>query len=106
MWSRKSAMLGSLAVAMYLLGLTLRNSQLVTIAVVIFVFLTWASLFGGHADVASSGRRADEWTGEEGVALGSVTALRKLSSARIFEDGELNITLKMQNHSSLAKILD
>ena len=34
MWSRKSAMLGSLAVAMYLLGLTLRNSQLVTIAVV------------------------------------------------------------------------
>jgi hypothetical protein len=36
MWSRKSAMLGSLAVAMYLLGLTLRNSQLVTIAVVIF----------------------------------------------------------------------
>ena len=37
MWSRKSAMLGSLAVAMYLLGLTLRNSQLVTIAVVIFV---------------------------------------------------------------------
>ena len=39
MWSRKSAMLGSLAVAMYLLGLTLRNSQLVTIAVVIFVFL-------------------------------------------------------------------
>ena len=40
MWSRKSAMLGSLAVAMYLLGLTLRNTQLVTIAVVIFVFLT------------------------------------------------------------------
>ena len=94
MWSRKSAMLGSLAVAMYLLGLTLRNSQLVTIAVVIFVFLTWAALFGGHADVASSGRRADEWTGEEGVALGSVTAMRKLSSARIFEDGELNITLE------------
>jgi hypothetical protein len=106
MWSRKSAMLGSLAVAMYLLGLTLRNSQLVTIAVVIFVFLTWAALFGGHADVASSGRRADEWTGEEGVALGSVTAMRKLSSARIFEDGELNITLRMQNHSSLAKILE
>ena len=65
MWSRKSAMLGSLAIAMYLLGLTLRNEQLVTIAVVIFVFLTWAALFGGHADVASSGRRAEEWTGEE-----------------------------------------
>ena len=43
MWSRKSAMLGSLAVAMYLLGLTLRNSQLVTIAVVIFVILATAS---------------------------------------------------------------
>ena len=57
MWSRKSAMLGSLAIAMYLLGLTLRNSQLVTIAVVIFVFLTWAALFGGHADVASSGQK-------------------------------------------------
>ena len=66
MWSRKSAMLGSLAVAMYLLGLTLRNTQLVTIAVVIFVFLTWAALIGNHADVASSGRRAEEWSGEEG----------------------------------------
>ena len=106
MWSRKSAMLGSLAIAMYLLGLTLRNSQLVTIAVVIFVFLTWAALFGGHADVAATGRRADEWTGEEGAALNSVSAMRKLSSARIFEDGELNITLRMQNHSSLAKILE
>jgi hypothetical protein len=81
MWSRKSAMLGSMAVAMYLLGLTLRNSQLVTIAVVIFVFLTWAALFGGHADVASSGRRAEEWTGEEGVVLGSVLVMRKLFGA-------------------------
>ena len=106
MWSRKSAMLGSMAVAMYLLGLTLRNSQLVTIAVVIFVFLTWAALFGGHADVASSGRRAEEWTGEEGVALGSVLAMRKLSGARIFEDGELTVTLRMQNNSGLAKILE
>ena len=106
MWSRKSAMLGSLAVSMYLLGLTLRNTQLVTIAVVIFVFLTWAALFGGHADVASTGRRADEWKGEEGAALGNVSAMRKLSSARIFEDGELDVTLRMQNHSSLAKILE
>ena len=97
MWSRKSAMLRSLAIAMYLLGLTLRNSQLVTIAVVIFVFLTWAALFGGHADVSASGRRSEEWTGEEGVALGSVSAMRKMSSARIFEDGELNVTLRMQN---------
>ena len=106
MWSRKSAMLGSLAIAMYLLGLTLRNEQLVTIAVVIFVFLTWAALFGGHADVASSGRRADEWSGEEGIALGSVIAMRKLSSARLFEDGELNVTLRMQNNSPLPKILE
>ena len=94
MWSRKSAMLGSLAIAMYLLGLTLRNEQLVTIAVVIFVFLTWAALFGGHADVASSGRRSDEWSGEEGMALGSVIAMRKLSSARLFEDGELDFLPK------------
>ena len=101
MWSRKSAMLGSLAVAMYLLGLTLRNSQLVTIAVVIFVFLTWAALFGGHADVAASGRRAEEWSGEEGVSLSNVSAMRKLSSARIFEDGEVGVTLRMQNHSAL-----
>ena len=50
-----------------------------------------------------SGRRADEWTGEEGVALGSVLAMRKLSSARMFEDGELNVTLRMQIHH-LAKI--
>ena len=106
MWSRKSAMLGSLAVAMYLLGLTLRNSQLVTIAVVIFVFLTWAALFGGHADVAASGRRAEEWSGEEGVSLSNVSAMRKLSSARIFEDGEVNVTLRMQNHSGLGKILE
>jgi hypothetical protein len=106
MWSRKSAMLGSLAVAMYLLGLTLRNTQLVTIAVVIFVFLTWAALLGEPCDVASSGRRADEWSGEEGVALGSVVAMRKLSSARMFEDGELSVTLRMQNTSSLPKILE
>ena len=99
-------MLGSLAVAMYLLGLTLRNTQLVTIAVVIFVFLTWAALLGNHADVASSGRRAEEWSGEEGVALGNVVAMRKLSSARMFEDGELNVTLRMQNTSSLPKILE
>jgi hypothetical protein len=54
---------------------------LVTIVVVIFVFLTWAVLFGGHADVALSGRRVDEWTGEEGVVFGSVFAMRKLSGS-------------------------
>ena len=68
--------------------------------------MTWAALFGGHADVSASGRRSEEWTGEEGVALGSVSAMRKMSSARIFEDGELNVTLRMQNHSGLAKILE
>lgn len=106
MWSRKSAMLGSLAVALYLLGLTLRNSQLVTVAVVIFVFLTYAALFTSHADVASTGRRAEEWSGEEGVALSSVSAMRKLSAARVFEDGEVGITLRCQNHSALAKVLE
>ena len=33
-WSRKSAMFAALAIAMYLLGLVLRNSQLVKVAVV------------------------------------------------------------------------
>ena len=59
MWSRKSAMLGSLAVAMYLLGLTLRNTQLVTIAVVIFVFLTWAALLGNCLLYTSPSPRDD-----------------------------------------------
>ena len=54
----------------------------------------------------SSGRRADEWSGEEGVALGNVSAMRKLSSARLFEDGELDVTLRMQNQSPLPKILE
>ena len=75
MWSRKSAYAREAwQLPCILLGLNASETpSLVTIAVVIFVFLTWAALFGGHADVASSGRRADEWTGEEGVALGSVT---------------------------------
>ena len=49
---------------------------------------------------------ADEWSGEEGIALGSVIAMRKLSSARLFED-KLNVTLRMQNNSPLLpKILE
>jgi len=32
--------------------------------------------------------------------------MRKLSGARIFEDGELTVTLRMQNNSGLAKILE
>ena len=53
-WSRKSAMFASLATALYLLGLVLRNSQLVTVAVVFLSFLTWAALRAAHADVAAS----------------------------------------------------
>ena len=105
-WSRKSAMFASLALALYLLGLTLRNQQLVSVAVVIFVFLTYAALFTSHADVSASGRRSDEWEGEEGIALSNITAMRKLSSARVFEDGEVAVTLRMQNHSPLAKTLE
>ena len=37
-WSRKSAMFASLSIAMYLLGLVLRNQQLVTVAVVLLSF--------------------------------------------------------------------
>ena len=59
-WSRKSAMFASLATALYLLGLVLRNSQLVTVAVVFLSFLTWAALRAAHADVAATGRRIDE----------------------------------------------
>ena len=70
---------------------------------VIFVFLTWAALIGNHADVASSGRRAEEWSGEEGVALGNVVAMRKLSSARMFEDGELNVTCECRTHHRCLK---
>ncbi len=99
-------MLGSLAVSMYLLGLTLRNQSLVTIAVVVFVFLTIAALRGGHADVASSGRRGDDRLSDEGIALNSVSAMRKLSSARVFEDGEVSVTLRVQNKSGLSKILE
>ena len=106
MWSRKSAMLGSLAVAMYLLGLTLRNSQLVTIAVVIFVFLTWAAFMSNHADVSSSGRRIGDENRNDGVQLNSIVALRKISSSRIFEDGEIEVTLRLQNKSNLAKIVE
>ena len=59
-WSRKSAMFASLSVAMYLLGLVLRNQQLVTVAVVLLSFLTWAALRTAHGDVASSGRRVED----------------------------------------------
>ena len=106
-WSRKSAMFASLATALYLLGLVLRNSQLVTVAVVFLSFLTWAALRAAHADVAASGRRIDEdEDAEEAPALASLSAMRKISAARIFEDGEIHVTLRLQNHSPLSKILE
>ena len=85
MWSRKSAMLGSLAVAMYLLGLTLRNEQLVTIAVVVFVFLTWAALFGGHADVAlkRASKVGDGWHGAFLSIAKTEELIQKLSNFKL-----------------------
>ena len=106
-WSRKSAMFASLATARYLLGLVLRNSQLVTVAVVFLSFLTWAALRAAHADVAATGRRIDEdEDSEEAPTLASLSAMRKVSAARIFEDGEIQVTLRLQNHSPLSKILE
>ena len=78
-WSRKSAMFASLAIALYLLGLVLRNQQLVTVAVVLLSFLTWAAFRTTNADVSSSGRRMDEDVFAGGGALQNLVALRKLS---------------------------
>ncbi len=106
-WSRKSAMFASLATALYLLGLVLRNSQLVTVAVVFLSFLTWAALRAAHADVAATGRRIDEdEDSDDAPTLASLSAMRKVSAARIFEDGEIQVTLRLQNHSPLSKILE
>jgi len=75
-WSRKSAMFASLATALYLLGLVLRNSQLVTVAVVFLSFLTWAALRAAHADVAATGRRIDEdEDSEDAPTLASLSAM-------------------------------
>lgn len=105
-WSRKSAMFASLAVALYLMGLVLRNQQLVTVAVVLLSFLTWAAFRTAHADVSSSGRRIDDTDVASGVALQNLVALRKLSSARVFEDGEVDVSLRIQNRSNLSKVLE
>ena len=104
-WSRKSAMFASLSVAMYLLGLVLRNQQLVTVAVVLLSFLTWAALRTAHGDVASSGRRLEEAVLDEGIQLQSIVAMRKTSTSRVFEDGEIDVTLRIQNRSAIAKVL-
>ena len=105
-WSRKSAMFASLAVALYLLGLVLRNQQLVTVAVVLLSFLTWAAFRTSHADVSSSGRRLDDLQNDEGIELQNILAMRKVSSSRIFEDGEVDVTLRLQNRSNTSKVLE
>ena len=74
-WSRKSAMFASLAIALYLLGLVLRNQQLVTVAVVLLSFLTWAAFMSNHADVSSSGRRVEDADSDEGIQLNSIVAV-------------------------------
>ena len=91
---------------MYLLGLVLRNQQLVTVAVVLLSFLTWAALRTAHGDVASTGRRMDDANVDEGVQLQSIVAMRKTSSSRVFEDGEIDVTLRIQNRSNTAKVLE
>ena len=105
-WSRKSAMFASLAVALYLLGLVLRNQQLVTVAVVLLSFLTWAAFRTTNADVSSSGRRMDDDNDTGGIALQNLVALRRLSSARVFEDGEIDVSIRIQNKSNLSKVLE
>ena len=105
-WSRKSAMFASLAAALYLLGLVLRNQQLVTVAVVFLSFLTYAAFRTSHADVAATGRRMDDQEFDEGVQFRNLNAMRQLSQARVFEDSYIDITLRIQNLSNLSKILE
>ena len=62
-------MFASLAVGLYLLGLVLRNQQLVTVAVVLLSFLTYAAFRTTHADVASAGRRLEDNESDEGFNL-------------------------------------
>ena len=51
-------MFASLAVGLYLLGLVLRNQQLVTVAVVLLSFLTYAAFRTTHADGGGRGAAA------------------------------------------------
>ena len=99
-------MFASLAIGLYLLGLVLRNQQLVTVAVVLLSFLTYAAFRTSHADVASSGRRLEENKSDEGIQLGGISALRKVSSSRVFEDGEIDVVLRIQNRTPLPKIIE
>ena len=105
-WSRKSAMFASLSIAMYLLGLVLRNQQLVTVAVVLLSFLTWAALRTAHGDVSSSGRRIEDNQLDEGVQLQNIVAMRKVSTSRVFEDGEIDVVVRLQNRSNIAKVIE
>ena len=99
-------MFASLAIGLYLLGLVLRNQQLVTVAVVLLSFLTYAAFRTTHADVASSGRRLEDNESDEGIQLGGISALRKVSSSRVFEDGEIDVVLRIQNRTPTAKIIE
>ena len=105
-WSRKSAMFASLAAALYLLGLVLRNQQLVTVAVVFLSFLTYAAFRTSHADVSASGRRLEDQEFDEGVEFRNLNAMRQLSQARVFEDSDIDVTLRIQNLSNLSRILE
>ena len=99
-------MFASLAAALYLLGLVLRNQQLVTVAVVFLSFLTYAAFRTSHADVAATGRRMEDQDFDEGVQFRNLNAMRQLSQARVFEDSDIDITLRIQNLSNLSKILE
>ena len=99
-------MFASLAVGLYLLGLVLRNQQLVTVAVVLLSFLTYAAFRTTHADVASAGRRLEDNDSDEGIQLGGISALRKVSSSRVFEDGEIDVVLRIQNRTPMPKIIE
>ena len=105
-WSRKSAMFASLAAALYLLGLVLRNQQLVTVAVVFLSFLTYAAFRTSHADVSASGRRLEDQEFDEGAEFRNLNAMRQLSQARVFEDSDIDVTLRIQNLSNLSRILE
>ena len=48
----------------------------------------------------------DDADADSGVALQSIVAMRKLSSARVFEDGEIDVVLRIQNRSTLSKVLE
>ena len=102
-----SAFFASLATGMILLGLTLRNQQLVTVAVGLFSFLTYAAWRASHADVAAAGQRLEYIESDEtGQALRGLGAKRRLSSQRIFDDGEIDVELRDQNKSRFPKTVE